>query len=118
METLSDSDVSEGLYLLLESFFGKAYNVVRPDRMLRSAWYMDEHFRGCYSYQSLTTVELNVEPKLLAEPIVTNDGKPIVMFAGEATHEHYYSTVHGAVESGFREAERIIEYQGRLKPRL
>lgn len=30
------------------------------------------------------------------------------MFAGEATHPHYYGTVHGAIESGFREANRII----------
>lgn len=30
------------------------------------------------------------------------------MFAGEATHDHYYSTVHGAIESGWREADRIL----------
>lgn len=33
----------------------------------------------------------------------------VVMFAGEATHTHHYSTVHGAVESGFREADRLIK---------
>jgi monoamine oxidase len=33
----------------------------------------------------------------------------VLLFAGEATHSSYYSTVHGAIESGWREAERIIE---------
>ncbi|XP_075166428.1 spermine oxidase-like [Haematobia irritans] len=36
--------------------------------------------------------------------------KPILLFAGEATSMHHYSTVHGAVESGHREANRLIYY--------
>lgn len=31
-----------------------------------------------------------------------------VLFAGEATHAHYYSTTHGAWLSGLREAKRIL----------
>ena len=34
----------------------------------------------------------------------------VLCFAGEATNTHYYSTVHGAVESGWREAERLIKF--------
>ncbi|KAK7576509.1 hypothetical protein V9T40_012795 [Parthenolecanium corni] len=32
----------------------------------------------------------------------------VIFFAGEATHGHYYSTAHGALETGYREAERIL----------
>lgn len=32
----------------------------------------------------------------------------IILFGGEATNEHYFSTVHGAIGSGWREAERLI----------
>lgn len=45
----------------------------------------------------------------LALPITNAIGTPILHFAGEATHSHYYSTVHGAIESGWREAKRIID---------
>lgn len=45
----------------------------------------------------------------LAEPIRDISGKPIVQFGGEATSTHYYSTVHGAIESGWREAKRLID---------
>lgn len=44
----------------------------------------------------------------LAKPLVA-DGREVVLFAGEATHSCYFSTVHGAVESGWREADRLIE---------
>ena len=32
-----------------------------------------------------------------------------MLFAGEATHSSFYSTTHGALLSGIREADRIIE---------
>jgi monoamine oxidase len=31
-----------------------------------------------------------------------------IFFAGEATHPHFYSTVHGAWESGLRAADEAI----------
>jgi hypothetical protein len=31
---------------------------------------------------------------------------PFLLFAGEATHRHHYSTAHGALESGVREGKR------------
>ena len=33
-----------------------------------------------------------------------------LLFAGEATHSEYFSTVHGAILSGQREADRITAY--------
>lgn len=47
----------------------------------------------------------------LSQPIIDANGIPVVLFAGEATSLHHFSTVHGAVASGWREAKRIIDLQ-------
>ncbi|XP_018347124.1 PREDICTED: peroxisomal N(1)-acetyl-spermine/spermidine oxidase-like [Trachymyrmex septentrionalis] len=113
IETLSDTDVFDGLYLLLKEAFESHDNVTKPTRMLRSKWYTNEHFRGSYSFQSMVSEQMNVTPRDLAEPIMTGN-KPVILFAGEATHDHYYSTVHGGVETGFREADRLIDFERQL----
>ncbi|KAK0084928.1 hypothetical protein PV325_006130 [Microctonus aethiopoides] len=110
IETLSDTQIKDGLCDLLDRFLGKNFNIPQPDKILRSIWYTDKHFRGCYSYRSVDTERLNVSARDLASPILGKCGKPIILFAGEATHDHYYSTVHGAVETGYREADRLINY--------
>lgn len=117
METLSDVDVFDGLYLLLKKSFAKHYNVMKPTRILRSKWYTDEHFRGSYSFLSMVSEQTDVRPRDLAEPIMRGN-KPVILFAGEATHDHYYSTVHGAVETGFREADRLIDFKRQLNAHL
>lgn len=75
----------------------------------RSQWFTNTHFRGSYSFQSTKTDLLKTSAADLAAPIRNALGVPILHFAGEATHDHYYSTVHGAVESGWREAKRITD---------
>ena len=47
----------------------------------------------------------------LATPLVADpvDGAPVVCFAGEATSAARYGTVGGAIESGRREAARILK---------
>lgn len=44
-------------------------------------------------------------PTLLAEPAM--NGR--LLFAGEATHHDYFQSVHGAIESGRREAKKILD---------
>lgn len=72
-----------------------------------SAWNSDPHFYGSYSYRSVESDKRNVFASNLSEPIVI-DKKEILLFAGEATHSHYFSTVHGAIETGYRESDRIL----------
>ena len=76
----------------------------------RSTWYKNANFRGSYSFRSIQTELVNANASDLATPIVNESGKPMIQFAGEATHSHYYSTVHGAIESGWREANRLIDF--------
>jgi monoamine oxidase len=44
----------------------------------------------------------------LSNPLTVNDAIK-VLFAGEATTDEYFSTVHGAMYSGQREADIIIK---------
>ncbi|XP_021918923.1 spermine oxidase-like isoform X2 [Zootermopsis nevadensis] len=119
MEQLSDEQVIDGCVELLQKFAGKGFNltVPKPERMVRSAWSSNPHFRGSYSFRSMTSETLGAFASHLAEPLTNNNKKPVLLFAGEATHEHYYSTVHGAVESGWREADRIFAYYGCCIPK-
>lgn len=66
-------------------------------------WYSDPLIRGSYSYQTVESVRLKAVARM-AEPAM--DGR--LLFGGEATHPQYFSTVHGAIEAGWREAKRII----------
>ncbi|XP_078033315.1 uncharacterized protein LOC144468053 [Augochlora pura] len=103
----TDEEVLEQVTEILNNFFSKTYNVSAPVAMTRSKWHQNKHFRGTYSYISVESFNANVGNKDLAEPIM-KDGKPVVLFAGEATTADNVATVHGAIGSGWREAERLI----------
>ncbi|XP_046750213.1 spermine oxidase-like isoform X2 [Diprion similis] len=118
VENLADSIVLDGFYDILQRFFSKNFNIPKPINMIRSKWNQDKNFRGSYSLRTLESKKLDVWAKDLAEPIINPTGKPILLFGGEATNEHYYSTVHGAVESGIREADRLIDYYRKRKSQL
>ncbi|XP_017889754.1 spermine oxidase-like [Ceratina calcarata] len=107
MDDLTDEEVFQQTKTMLNNLLSKHFNVTEPKAMIRSKWHQNQHFRGTYSFRSLETVNTNSSAKQLSEPIMKN-GKPVVLFGGEATHEHKFSTVHGAISTGWREAERIM----------
>lgn len=113
MEKLDDEAVMKGCLYLLEKFLGNLMPWTKPVNMKRSSWFSNKHFRGSYSFRSLTTDMLKTSANDLAHPLYDVLGKPTLMFAGEATSEHYYSTVHGALEAGWREAQRLIDFYAR-----
>ncbi|XP_076295199.1 uncharacterized protein LOC143216221 [Lasioglossum baleicum] len=104
----TDAEVLEQVTEMLHNFFSKSYNVSEPVSMIRSKWHQNKHFRGTYSYVSVDSAKANVGADELAEP-VTKNGKPVILFAGEATTKINAATVHGAIGSGWREAERLIK---------
>lgn len=112
IETFTDAVIVDGLMFILNHFLNKSMKINTPTNVYRSMWYTNKNFRGSYSFRSITSEQLNVYADDLADPIydITNKNIPVLQFAGEATHKQYYSCVHGAIESGFREANRIINY--------
>ncbi|XP_043460908.1 spermine oxidase-like [Leptopilina heterotoma] len=111
-EKLTNDEISNGLHILLKTFYGKTYDIPKAVNFIRSKWFTDKDIRGGYSFRSMKTERMGVKSQDLSDPITTDSYKPIILFAGEATHERFFSTVHGAIESGFREADRLIEYYG------
>lgn len=114
MENLDDETVMNGCLLLFDKFLGNRMNWKKPVRILRSKWYSNKHFRGSYSFRSVTTDLLRTSANDLALPLYDSLGRPVILWGGEATSEHYYSTVHGACEAGWREAKRLVDFYSRL----
>ncbi|XP_058066055.1 spermine oxidase-like [Anopheles bellator] len=107
-ELLPDDTIREGLLHLLSVFvnkieFGEVLAIVK------SNWSSNRFFRGSYSSRSIATERMQTGAKYLAYPLMDTNTTPRVLMAGEATMEKYYSTVHGAVASGQREANRLID---------
>ncbi|XP_031329904.1 spermine oxidase-like [Photinus pyralis] len=108
IETRTDQEIISGIEYILHKFLGKRHS---PDAIIREKWYSHPHFYGTYSFQTVQSQKLGrSQASVLRQPLLSAGGKPRVLFAGEATHAKYYSTVHGAIETGHREADRLIDF--------
>ncbi|CAF4291359.1 unnamed protein product [Rotaria magnacalcarata] len=72
-----------------------------------SYWNKNRFERGSYSYLS---VRASLDDRDRLRQSYTPDGIPRVVFAGEATHSHYSSSVHGAYESGINAVQILRQY--------
>eukprot|EP00249_Psilotum_nudum_P005944 c19340_g1_i2 orf=453-2264(-) len=136
MECLSDEEIITGLVNTLSEFGleqkgsliyndprSKTRKPGRPRSMfkaiLRSSWGRDPLFRGSYSYVAVGSSGLDLDtmaeplPKCEEEALAGSQPPPLqLLFAGEATDRHFYSTTHGAYRSGIREANRLLDHYG------
>lgn len=110
METLSEEKLRAGVDKIFEIFL-KRYFTIDPQikyKLITSKWHSNPFSRGSYSARKLQTDRMRGSAKNLSIPLKRNKNL-LVLFAGEATHPRFYSTVHGASASGYREAERLIK---------
>uniref|UniRef100_A0A8B9GJE3 Amine oxidase domain-containing protein n=1 Tax=Amazona collaria TaxID=241587 RepID=A0A8B9GJE3_9PSIT len=108
METLSDAEVLSTMTHVLQSAPTGNPLLPTPRSMLRSQWHSTPYTRGSYSYVAVGSSGDDID--ILAQPLPEDpkDPRPLqLLFAGEATHRTFYSTTHGALLSGWREAERL-----------
>ncbi|XP_060808426.1 uncharacterized protein LOC106133731 isoform X3 [Amyelois transitella] len=109
VETMPEDIVRTKLMGLLRMFMGKDVDVPEPIAMKRSTWFHNPFTRGSYTYDNILAPKYPTARSDLAAPITDSDGNLRVLFAGEATDQHHFSTVHGATDTGHREAARILE---------
>jgi len=103
LETLTDAEIIADGMRVLRTLYGD--NIPDPKATFITRWAADPFAGGSYSFVPPGAGEAEYEA--MAEPITKQ-----LFFAGEATHHEYPSTVHGAVLSGYREAERIMKLDG------
>ncbi|KAL4231475.1 hypothetical protein ACF0H5_009052 [Mactra antiquata] len=106
MESLSEEQIAEDCRNVLQKFLKK--DIPLPSKVIRTKWGDSDTTKGSYCY---IKVGASVQDVIsLGEPIIDGNQKPVIMFAGEATHPSFYSTTHGALLTGHREAKRILDY--------
>lgn len=108
MEALTPDQVKNGVMFAFHRFLSRYFDVPEPLRIIYSKWNSNPFSRGSYSSRSPLTDARGGSAFDMSLPLNNTAGKPVVLFAGEATHPKYYSAVHGAVETGWREAERLM----------
>lgn len=112
-ETYSDEKIENDCIWLLQKFM--KVKIPRPIAMRRTRWLTRENFLGSYSYCSINTAANDVYPEDLKETVFNDNGKPMLLFAGEATSSKFQGYVHGAIDTGKEAAEKLIEYFESLK---
>jgi len=108
LESFSDTEIGEQCCKLIQNHSKASFTIPQPTFVRASRWGTDPNFRGSYSYRTPACDEKSIGPWSLAEPLEYED-KLKVLFCGEATSCSGYGTVHGAMETGQREAERLIK---------
>ncbi|XP_069128605.1 lysine-specific histone demethylase 1A-like isoform X3 [Argopecten irradians] len=107
MENVSDDVIVGRSIAVLKGIFGNNA-VPQPKETLVTRWRADPWARGSYSYVAAGSSGNDYD--LMATPVSLQPGtQPRMFFAGEHTIRNYPATVHGALLSGLREAERIAD---------
>lgn len=116
MEEDSDAVIGQVCLRILRQFLPRDHE--KPSKLLNcftTRWHSNSYTCGSYSFRSMRSNDEEVEG--LHEPVfadrtelepLTAPRIPRLLFAGEATAGKLYSTTHGAIITGWREADRLI----------
>ncbi|EME40122.1 hypothetical protein DOTSEDRAFT_102080, partial [Dothistroma septosporum NZE10] len=104
VEAMTDEQASGILHRALSSWFGR--EPPKPTGVHVTRWALDEHSRGSYSHM-ITGLSETRHRENFQIPALSDSGS-ILRFAGEHTSRNHFATVHGALLSGWREADAIL----------
>ena len=102
VEKKTDATIEAEVMTVLRTMFGAKASA--PKKLVVTRWSSDRWSYGSYSHVPVGATSRLYDA--LAEPM----GR--LRFAGEATHSDHASTVHGALLSGWREADAVIAEAG------
>lgn len=98
VEAKSDEQIVAELMAILQEQYGD--DIPQPDDVRITRWQQDPFSYGSYSF-----MKVGADSQSRRDLAQTVDDK--LYFAGEATNWDYPATVHGALLSGLREAQKI-----------
>lgn len=102
IESWDDARIIAYTMNLLRAIYGD--DIPEPDGYLLTRWGQDPYSYGSYSFNAVDSTP--DDRVALAESVADR-----LFFAGEATHESYPATVHGALLSGQDAAQQIIDME-------
>ncbi len=104
LNQLNDGELVERTVETMQQMFGG--DIPTPISYARTRWQHDPFSQGSYSFDQIG--QRAEDRQTLAQSVGER-----LFFAGEATHPHFHSTVHGAYETGVRAAREILENTNR-----
>lgn len=114
LESLTDEEVMQDMEKVVHMFLASLTDHI-PNliRVIRTSWGRNQYTRGSYSFIAVGATQEDIANLKYPLSMTLKDGrkKPVILFAGEATHQSFYSTTHGALLTGNREAARICKYR-------
>jgi len=105
VESLSDEEAGMIVLRSLSRWFGR--DVPKPDAVHVTRWAGDKYSLGSYTHM-ITGVSETKHREEFQKPLVNEHGAEL-RFAGEHTSTNHFATVHGALLSGWREADAVLK---------
>ncbi|CAK4033498.1 polyamine oxidase 5 [Lecanosticta acicola] len=110
IESMSDAEAGGIIHRALTNWLGREPPKAEAIHVTR--WAQDEFSRGSYSHMIAELTEASHRDRL-AQPMINDRGAEF-RFAGEHTSRDHFATVHGALLSGWREADEILKQVERV----
>lgn len=104
MERYFEGDAAGYIHRALTRWFGQ--EPPRTKAVHVTKWAYDPYSYGSYSHM-ITGLSETRHREAFQKPVKTKDGAKL-RFAGEHTSRNHFATVHGALLSGWREADDIL----------
>lgn len=106
VEAMTDEQAGGIVHRALTKWLGR--EPPGPVAIHVSRWKQDRFSRGSYSHM-ITGLSENKHREAFQRPIINSSGA-VLSFAGEHTSQNHFATVHGALLSGWREADAVLNH--------
>uniref|UniRef100_A0A1I7U9B5 Amino_oxidase domain-containing protein n=1 Tax=Caenorhabditis tropicalis TaxID=1561998 RepID=A0A1I7U9B5_9PELO len=106
VDNMSEEELKQRITQLMRDMYSDK-SIPLPSKIIRTQLTKNELLLGSYSYMTQVQALSHISHSQLAIPVKL-EGRPKILFAGEATHHRLFQTTIGGYLSGRREADRAV----------